>query len=151
MLIILDIDGVLNPVMGEDHSLEIESWRAELVRTLATLGQIVWGSSWAAEQLRLLSSAIKIPPARSIRFEPNPDHRAATPKLAAVRYWVQRRELYEDLTWGAVVWVDDSLREDALVWLQGLEVPGLAVVPDRRVGLTESHLEEIQTFLEQLG
>jgi len=151
LLIILDVDGVLNPVMGEDYSLEIEPWRAELVRSLATTGEIVGGSSWDAEQLQSLAATIGMPTARAIKFRPNADPGAATPKLAAVRQWVHMRDLLEEFTWTAVVWIDDSLREDALTWLQGLGAPSLAVVPDRRLGLTVGHLEEIQAFVERLG
>lgn len=151
-LIILDVDGVLNPQVShgsEGTQLHLTEERTSLLRDLADLGEIVWGSTWGAEALNSLSASAGLAASSAIGFTAGTDPEAPTPKLARVRRWVELRELMEEFDWDALVWIDDSLREDALSWLDGLKLPALGVAPEPAVGLIAEHFEAVEAFLRR--
>ncbi|WP_129590514.1 HAD domain-containing protein [Cryobacterium aureum] len=151
VLILLDVDGVLNPRLV-DQRLVLDPARAELVRQLADLGSIVWATTWSpthtfhlTRDLGLSSDTEGIAFPRNLHFDPsNP---APTAKLHWVARWLARQDPQPD----AVIWIDDILRHDAVGWATAQARPTHLVQPDLNVGLTAAHLDAVRLFVDGLA
>ena len=151
ILILLDVDGVLNPHLAQQR-LVLEANRAALVQRLATLGCVVWATTWSPTHTFHLTRDLALPEStqgiafpRDMHFDPrNP---APTPKLHWVTRWLARQDAAPE----AVIWIDDLLRQDAVDWAHAQTYPTLLVHPEPRAGLTHEHVEEIARFVAQLG
>jgi hypothetical protein len=154
LLILLDIDGVLNPVAragpGGEPELVLSGTRIALVRRLAALGQIAWVSTWPAEQraglekqLQLAVEPLRVPLPGALN-----ESDAATPKLRPVSRWLKRMELLGEAEWDAVVWIDDVLGPDAREWAHHYNRPVLLEKPLPAQGLTEVHVVAVEVFVD---
>lgn len=156
LLILLDIDGVLNPVAraagpGEEPELVMSETRIALVRRLAALGRIAWVSSWPAEQRAGLEKQLQLPvePLRvPLVSRTLSESQAATPKLRPVSHWLKRMELLGEADWDAVVWIDDVLGPDAREWAHQYNQPVLLEKPLPAQGLTEVHVVAVEVFVD---
>lgn len=155
-LILLDIDGVLNPTArlasngGQPH-LVLSAERVGLVRRLARCGRIAWVSTWPADQtagleaqLQLEQMPLRVPlPAKALN-----ESGAATPKLRPVSRWLARMEILGDADWDSVVWIDDVLGPDAREWASQHGSPVLLEKPVPERGLMEVHVVAVEVFVE---
>lgn len=151
-LILLDIDGVLNPAVRpgadrNDPALILSRDRRELVERLAACGRIAWVSTWPAAQttgletqLKLSTEPLRVPLSQASLAESD----AATPKLRPVSRWLARMAGAGEASWNAVVWIDDVLGPDAYGWASEQEMPVLLVKPLAITGLTAGHVESIE-------
>ena len=153
-LILLDVDGVLNPEIA-DRKLVLDPARAALVTQLANLGAIVWATSYSAADTYHLANDLSLPGDPAAIAFPSAiqvDRRkpAPTPK----RHWVDRwlsRTLIDDVeSTTPVIWIEDRLREDAYAWARVAKRPTLLIKPDAEVGLTAEHVASIREFLSGL-
>ena len=158
LLILLDIDGVLNPVAraagpGEEPELVMSETRIALVRRLAALGRIAWVSTWPAEQraglerqLQLAVEPLRVPLPGSLS-----ESDAATPKLRPVSRWLKKKELLGEAEWDAIVWIDDVLGPDARVWAHQYHQPVLLEKPLPAQGLTKMHVVAVEVLVSGDG
>ncbi|MDR6417090.1 HAD domain-containing protein [Pseudarthrobacter sulfonivorans] len=155
-LILLDIDGVLNPTAraattGGEPRLVLSAARVALVRRLARCGRIAWVSTWPAEQtagleaqLQLDEQPLRVPlPVKALN-----ESGAATPKLRPVSRWLARMELLGDADWDSVVWIDDVLGPDARDWASQYGSPVLLEKPAPARGLMDVHVVAVEVFVE---
>ena len=150
-LILLDVDGVLNPLRSM-QKLVVDPSRAALVGQLSSLGVVVWATSWSAAHTYHLTHDLGLPfETAAIPFPPDlhidPRNPAPTPKLHWVARWVNRTLSQEDAPDTAVIWIDDQLRENAGEWARNETRPTLLIKPDPATGLSEAHLAEAREFL----
>ena len=111
-LLLLDVDGVLNPFAapacppgyteheffpGEDP-VRLCVAHGPWLRELATRFQIVWATAWGADANRLLAPLLQLPDLPVIAFPPVPFH--PRDKLPSVARFAGRRPL---------TWIDDAL------------------------------------------
>ncbi|TFD45398.1 hypothetical protein E3T55_18890 [Cryobacterium frigoriphilum] len=150
VLILLDVDGVLNPV-AQHPRLVLSPARALLVQRLAALGDIVWATTWSPTHTFHLTRDLELPSAtegiafpRDLHVDPRAP--APTPKLHWIARWLARQD--EPPT--AVVWIDDLLRPDAVDWAAAQPYPTLLVHPEPRVGLAPEHLDAVTAFVAAL-
>ncbi|RJT89728.1 hypothetical protein D6T64_05770 [Cryobacterium melibiosiphilum] len=150
MLILLDVDGVLNP-QSQHPRLVLSPDRALLVQRLAGLGDIVWATTWSpthtfhlTRDLELADTTEGIAFPRDMHADPAAP--APTPKLHWVARWLAR----QDDPPRAVVWIDDLLRADAEDWAAAQPYPTLLVHPEPRAGLTSEHVDEVTAFVAAL-
>ena len=154
-IILLDIDGVLNPVArpgGGEMSLPglwLPEAKVSLVRRLAQCGRIAWVSTWPADQTASLESQLElvVAPLRvtlTLRAE---DSDEPTPKLRSVRRWLTRMELLGEADWDAVVWIDDVLGPDAREWASNHTQPVLLERPGPAQGMSEVHVVAVEVFV----
>jgi hypothetical protein len=144
-LLLLDVDGVLNPLgvreapgftehrlggmrvlLSPDHG----RWLA----SLADRYDLTWATSWERDA-DLVAERIGLPlglPA--INFT---DQTEWTVKLPDVMRYVGDR---------AVAWVDDQLGADVQDWAAARPSPTLLVETDGRVGLTMAHIEVLRAW-----
>lgn len=144
-LLLLDVDGVLNPFAapacppgyteheffpGEDPVRLCPAHRPWL-QDLATRYQIVWATAWGADANRLLAPLLQLPGLPVIRFPPVPFH--PRDKLPPIIRFAARRPL---------TWIDDAHPPEAHVWAANRRVPTLLIGIDPAEGLTRPVIEQ---------
>ncbi|GKV72965.1 MULTISPECIES: HAD domain-containing protein [Pseudarthrobacter] len=154
-IILLDIDGVLNPALRSrpgsvrpDPLLSCE--KKALVRRLARSGRIAWVSTWPADFTADLEAQLdlEVEPLRVTLLMREADDREPTPKLRSVARWLTRMEAAGEADWDSVVWIDDVLGPDARMWAHSHHQPVLLEMPAPDQGLTETHLIAVEVFAE---
>ena len=153
-LILLDVDGVLNPDVSSGK-LVLDPARAALVHQLSSLGSIVWATSWSAADTYHLANDLGLPGDPAAIAFPSAiqvDRRkpAPTPKLHWVDRWLSRTLIDDVESTTPVIWIEDRLREDAYAWARVAKRPTLLIKPDAEVGLTAEHVASIREFLSGL-
>ena len=158
-LILLDVDGVLNPSVSSDralgsHRLMLEPEREELVHRLAAVGTIVWATTWPPKLTSVLADDLGLPAGtEAIVFggglPRDPRFPGQTGKLQPVAVWLERAGERFDID--AVVWIDDNLRGDAVDWAREQRIPFHLVVPESAAGLTADEVAGAEAFLAGLG
>lgn len=155
-LILLDVDGVLNPTVVKEPGypvprLRLSPGRTELVRRLAVLGTLVWASTHRAEQLSELTRELLLDPSPDqVSFTPaellprDADFPGTTPKLHSVARWVGR----QDPLYSTIVWIDDVLRDDALQWANRVTAKVLLLRVNPIDGLQDTQVERVEHFLD---
>lgn len=151
-LVLLDIDGVLNPGIypgqGEGPELVLSEATVALVRRLSVCGRIAWVSTWPAHSTAGLEAQLRlgvVPLRVTLVFRPG-DSQAPTPKLRSVDRWLARMEALEEADWDSVVWIDDVLGLDARAWARSHNRPVLLQKPAPAEGLTAAHVTAVEVF-----
>lgn len=152
-IILLDIDGVLNPVAdpgdgGDRPTLTLAPEKIGLVRRLAGLGRIAWVSTWPADLTAGLESQLQLElePLRVVMVLRPDDDSQATPKLRSVARWLARMDALGEANWDSVVWIDDVLGPDARAWAHNHTQPVLLEKPTPDRGLAEVHVVAVEVF-----
>lgn len=158
-LILLDVDGVLNPSVVSDraaggHRLVLDEDRAALVARLAAIGTIVWATTWPPELTSVLARDLRLPErTEAIVFRGGLPRDARFPgqtgKLQPVAAWLEQARERQAID--AVVWIDDNLREDAYAWAGEQDTPFHLVRPDSAEGLTSDEVAGAEEFLAALA
>ncbi|MBT2566249.1 hypothetical protein J7I84_07005 [Arthrobacter sp. ISL-85] len=153
-LILLDINGVLNPkVQPEDSSdapnPHLSDLKAALVLRLATKGRIAWVSTSADDFVDSLEQQLELEPKPlRVPITPEPDDEdQQTPKLGSVVRWLAKMEAEGDTDWDGIVWIDDALGQDVHDWAHQYHHPVLLEKPEPEDGLTEAHVVAVQVFI----
>jgi hypothetical protein len=151
-LLLLDVDGVLNPLGVRDrpgfipHELG-EPGTAGHVRVLLSpnhgrwltaLGdafELVWATSWEQDADHLIAEPVGLP--RGLPFIRFTEQSGWTSKLPDVVRFVGDR---------AVAWVDDQFDPQAHAWAASRDAPTLLVETDHRVGLEPEHIAMLRAF-----
>lgn len=146
-LLFVDIDGVLNPYSGpcpegyEEHALfpeddepvrlcpEHGAWLHEL----AAAFDLMWGSSWTAEDRALLGTVLDLPPFLGAVTLPTGQFDPAQ-KVPAVELAAAGRPL---------AWIDDLLAPEAWSWAASRPAPTLLIPIDPGYGLTWQHVRQL--------
>ncbi|PPG87481.1 hypothetical protein C5C00_04040 [Rathayibacter rathayi] len=158
-LILLDVDGVLNPSVRSDraagsHRLELEPEREALVARLAAVGTIVWATTWPPRLSSVLADDLGLPGGtEAIVFDGglprDPRFPGQTGKLHPVATWLERAAERGPLD--AVVWIDDNLGQDAYTWAREQSTPFHLVRPESATGLTDDEVAGAERFLAALA
>ncbi|MDQ1595884.1 MAG: hypothetical protein QOH40_2440, partial [Arthrobacter pascens] len=129
-LILLDIEGVLNPVAhpnddGDSAERSLPEAKASLVRRLAKCGRIAWVSTSPEDLTEELESQLQLEtgPLRVELAMRESDVGEPTPKLRAVTEWLASKEAAGEADWDALVWIDDVLGPDAHEWADKFSQP----------------------------
>lgn len=158
-LILLDVDGVLNPTVTSDraaggHRLSLEPEREALVHRLAAIGTVVWATTWPPKLTSVLARDLGLPEGtEAIVFggglTRDPRFPGQTGKLQPVAEWLEQASARSSVD--AVVWIDDNLREDAYAWAREQETPFHLIRPDAAVGLTSDEVAGAEEFLRSVS
>ena len=158
--ILLDIDGVILPTrnsdpwghfalldwQGEKRMID-EQMRSRVVR-LFQLGEVVWCSAWN-ERASVLARSLAVPEKPFLPFTIE-SNRWANKSSFEEMSW----KLHSISTWDdgktPLIWIDDDIKDDAFLWQE--ERPGatLLIKTEEAVGLLDSHIEEVASFLQGL-
>ena len=155
-IILLDVDGVLNPVArhgggGTLPELVLSDGTASLVRRLARCGRIAWVTTWPADSTAGLESQLRldVEPLRVTLTVRAGASEEPTPKLRSVRRWLATMELLGEADWDSVVWIDDVLGPDAREWAHNHHQPVLLEKPAPGQGLSEVHVVAVEVFVNE--
>ena len=154
-LLLIDVDGVLNPLAVRRQGYvppgfvahDLDGLRVFLARehgiwltSLAVDFDLVWATSWEHDADRLIAERVGVPRGLPvITFEA--PQTGWTAKLPDVIRFIGDRP-------GA--WVDDALGTDEYAWASSRDVPTLLIQPDHRVGLTSAHIDQLRAFALEL-
>ncbi|GAC1376188.1 MAG: hypothetical protein NVSMB43_16220 [Pseudarthrobacter sp.] len=157
-VILLDIEGVLNPAVcpgsgGDRPLLRLSNEKKALVRRLARTGRIAWVSTWPTDVVAGLEAQLDldVEPLRVSMVFRRADADAPTPNLTSVKRWLYRMVAAEETDWDSVVWIDDVLGPDARDWAKMHEQPVHLEQPDPAQGLTEAQVAAIEAFARRRG
>jgi hypothetical protein len=142
-VLLLDVDGVLNPYGGEcpdgyaehllfpgEEPVRVCRLHGDWVAELAATFEVVWGSAWGAEANRLLGPLLGLPELPYVRFPPMPFEPAL--KVPAIDRHLRDRP---------AVWIDDLIGPEAREWASSRAVPTLLIEVDPAVGLTRDDVD----------
>lgn len=156
-LILMDVDGVLNPTMKKDQDfaepvLNLSPDRTRLLSSAAGLGELIWATSHGLEQTDGLQAQAGIAGTCSRiplgTLTPD-DMTAPTPKLRRVIRWIDRARIEAGTDTPSIVWIDDLHGADARAWACTAAFPVLLITPNPVQGLTQDHLDQITAWLNQ--
>ena len=158
-LLLIDVDGVLNPV--GDHS-ERKGWQkhtlagwpvrlhpkhGKWLSALADVFDLTWATTWEDEANQYIAPIVGLPQMPVVPFTEEAfieDHRGTTWKLSGVAHYVGDRPC---------AWLDDDIWQDALDWAEGrtlFGIPTLVVWVKPEMGLLEHHIEKLKAFAQSL-
>jgi hypothetical protein len=154
-LLLIDVDGVLNPLAVQPpghvppgfaaHDLEglrvlLAAQHGSWLSELAVDFDLVWATSWEHDADRLIAERVGLPRGLPvITFDSPPED--WTSKLPDVIRFVADRP---------VAWIDDDLGPEVYSWADSRTVSTLLIQPDHRVGLTSAHVDRLRGFALEL-
>jgi hypothetical protein len=151
-LLLMDVDGVLNPYPNtpegfieyaffpeDDEPVRLATIHGEWLHELSTRFQVVWATSWGADANRLLCPHFDLPQLPVIAFPSVPFEPSA--KVPAIEAFVHD---------AAVAWVDDIVTSEAKCWAAVRKHPTLLVEVDPSTGLTRSSVVELLAWADEL-
>lgn len=153
-LLLIDVDGVLNPRIGLVAPVPepFVEYRDPVIRLalaplhgawlleLGELFELTWATSWEADANRVIGPRIGLPPLPHIELRDV--DQPGTWKLGAVRRFVGDR---------AAAWIDDDLGLDVEEWAMQRQAPTFLVRTDPRIGFLREHVDALAEFARGVG
>ena len=148
-LLLLDVDGVLNPLSNRPPPGFRTEWidgfevaftvrHARWLTELADSFELLWASTWEDSANESIGPLLRLPPLPVIHF--SKERVGDTCKLNDVRNFVGDRPC---------VCIDDELFADAFKWADDRPAPTLAIRPAATVGMTITHFEQVCEFRDR--
>lgn len=145
-LLLLDVDGVLQPVgrsvppgyerfTGRDSEVVLNRQHGVWLVDLASSFDLVWATTWGASANRFIGRLLGLPDLPHVDLSDLP--RTGTRKLASVAEHVGVRP---------VAWIDDELYDDAYAWAEQRPSPTLLLRTSAGVGMTADHVRAMVEF-----
>ncbi|MDT0266441.1 hypothetical protein RM844_09040 [Streptomyces sp. DSM 44915] len=146
-LLLLDVDGVLNPYAAEhcpdgyreypffpdeDPPIRLCAEHGGWLADLGQLFELAWATGWEDEANVYLAPALGLPQLPVVRFPPVPFPPAA--KVPAIDAFAGDRP---------AAWVDDVHPPEAWAWQRGRSAPTLLVTADPAGGLTRAMVDRL--------
>lgn len=153
-LLLLDIDGVLNPLCkhcpegyetrpyvldGRAFELLLNPAHGPWLGELAEAFELHWATSWEDSANEAVAPLLGLPRLPYVTF-PDPSSANLTWKLPTISQYVGDRPC---------AWVDDDIHRDALLWAQ-LRPSTLIVTTNPGIGLERAHVDELLSFAAEL-
>jgi hypothetical protein len=150
-LLLLDIDGVLNPWAAatcpagyvehdlfpdDDEPIRVADVHGAWIRDLATAYDIAWASGWGAD-CEVLARLLDLPAYPHVEFPPVPFQPAD--KVPAIAAFAGGRPC---------AWADDQHTPEAWTWARSRQAPTLLLPVDAAVGLTVENVAHLRAWAE---
>lgn len=149
-LLLVDIDGVLNPYIGESAlpraysahqvggmTVALCAEHGRWLHELQSLYDLVWASTWEGDANALIGQRIGAPPELPHLTFVDRDPQDWIWKLPAVQRFVGAR---------SVAWLDDEPGHGAAAWAEERTSPTLLLRPDSRLGWTRAEFDQLVAF-----
>jgi hypothetical protein len=146
-LLLLDVDGVLNPYAAPTRpagALEVPLFGETVwlvpqhgiwLRELLAEVQIIWATGWEDDANRIIAPLLGLPAFPVIHFPRNPAGRFV--KLATV----------QDVVGNApIAWLDDELTPAAFQWAAERRAPTRLIPVDPAHGVQVEHIAQVRAF-----
>jgi HAD domain in Swiss Army Knife RNA repair proteins len=154
-ILFIDIDGVISlygfppesEPPGRFHSVDgilhcIGSDCGPRLERLAVRYELVWASGWEEKANEYLPRLLQMPDELPVlTFDGRAVFGTAHWKLEAIAEYAGDRP---------AAWIDDSLDERCERWAQDREAPTLLVQTESAVGMTDSHVERLLRWADEL-
>jgi hypothetical protein len=124
------IDGML-------HCIALET--GPRLNRLSQSYELVWASGWEDRANDHLPAILGVPELPYLTFDGRAQFGTAHWKLEALEEYAGPRSL---------AWIDDSLDESCFEWAGEREAPTLLVPTESDVGLTEAHVETLESWVK---
>jgi hypothetical protein len=158
-LLLIDVDGVLNPFVAggvvpdgfDEYRIDgmrvlLAARHGDWLRSLAVDFELVWASTWEADANRHIGAVLELPPLPHIAFgAAEAWDQSWTRKLPAVGAFAGDRPL---------AWIDDRFGADERRWADdrsARSIPTLLVQTDGTVGFTENEVSILRDFASHFG
>lgn len=149
-LLLLDVDGVLNPLANrpppgffvqwiDGYEVAISDRHRQWLSELAQSFELRWATTWEDSANESIGPLLGLPELPVVRFVA--ERTGDTWKLEAVQAVVGNR---------ALVWIDDELFLDAYEWARTRQAPTLLIRPSSSVGLTSNHFDQVCQFRDEM-
>ncbi len=149
-LLLLDVDGVLNPYAAPacppgyaehdffagEEPVRLCAAHGSWLRELAGRFELIWATGWGAEANRLLAPLLEVPELPVITFPSIPFE-----KLPGVIAYAGERPL---------VWIDDEHSAKDHAWAAERRSPTLLIAADPAEGLTRLAIDQALAWARQL-
>jgi hypothetical protein len=153
-ILLVDVDGVLNPWLAEDcppgfgvydffpgERVLLSPGHGELLLSLAQAYELMWATAWEHRANRLICPVLALPQLPVIEF-PLDGRDLYFRKLPAVIDAVGDR---------SCAWIDDEHQPDHYTWAERRAVPTLIVDIDPAEGLTSTVVARLAEWAAALG
>jgi hypothetical protein len=149
-LLLLDVDGVLNPLGVREapgftaHHLGgmrvlLSPDHGRWLSSLSDVFELTWATSWERDA-DLIAERIGLPVGMpAVRFTNQTEWTVKLPDV--IRHVGDR----------AAAWIDDQLGPDVRAWAESRHSPTLLVETDSRVGLTLGHVERLRAWCTEIA
>ena len=145
--LLLDVDGVLNPLTMtppsgferhelQDHEVWLSRRHGEWLNELARWFDLVWATTWEHDAPRLIAPRIGLRGEWAV-IEFRRGRATETWKLRDIEAFVGDRPF---------AWIDDEIGPDAHAWAERRQAPTLLIDVNAPIGLTEEHVKELHRF-----
>jgi hypothetical protein len=157
VIVLLDIDGVLNP-MGiaadrEEDFTKVDAgwvswmlaleWHGKMVRQIHEQAKIVYVSSWEDDS-NVASEFFELPEFEYVHFPRNKeDMTGKTWKIPTIEKYAEKHD-------NPIVWIDDEVVDDAFEWAKN-RPNTLIIKTDPDIGYTEEDHKKVMEFISQHG
>ncbi len=158
-LLLLDVDGVLAPVVedaapdgfhrhqvtastGKAHHVWLNPDHGVWLGELRVHFELVWASGWERDAPRLLGPLLGLPPMDVIVFTQRPQLGTPLRKLPDVVARVGDTPM---------AWIDDDLDAEAHSWANNRKAPTLLIEPQSASGLHRDHVRQLAAFGEHVS
>ena len=149
--LLIDIDGVLNPLVRgprfgftsyviAGYDVLLSPRHGRWLSGLADVFELVWATTWEHDADPLIAPLVGLPRGLPV-IEFNQGVVGRTWKLPDVEAFVRDRPF---------AWIDDDLGPDAFEWAERRSTPTLLVRTDPTVGLVEDHIDRLRAFADDV-
>jgi hypothetical protein len=131
-----DAPGEFHLIDGMLHCIALET--GPRLNRLAETYELVWASGWEDRANDHLPNILGVPKLHYLTFDGRARFGTAHWKLEALEEYSGSRPL---------AWIDDSLDESCYEWAERRDAPTLLVPTESDVGLTEAHVEALESWV----
>ena len=161
-LLLLDVDGPLNPYANSNNQLRkgkvfhpykllgfkvwLSRWHGEELMKLTDVFDLVWATTWEHDANSLIGPRVGLPELPVIEFT---KHMPAQPPEPGLHWKTAVITAYVLAHKRAFAWVDDEVGvRDGVHFAQWCRGPFLTLKVDPITGLTEKHFTELREWAE---
>jgi hypothetical protein len=131
-----DAPGEYHLIDGMLHCIALET--GPRLNRLAESYELIWASGWEDRANDHLPNILGVPKLHHLTFDGRARFGTAHWKLEALEEYSGSRPL---------AWIDDSLDESCYEWAERRDAPTLLVPTESDVGLTEAHVEALESWV----
>jgi hypothetical protein len=154
-LLLIDVDGVLNPTFGGKESkgwvkhklmgynVSLNRQHGDWLNALSEHFELVWATTWNDDANKYIGPNIGLPKLPVAFMDTSASvGPLETWKLPSVKAYVGDRPF---------AWIDDDIHHDVGLWSYHRKSPMLPMKIDPRMGLQKHHIKKLEDFAKEVA